>query len=93
MAQGISRRQVLTRLSTIATAAFGWRALAHAQAGAPLIVYKDPNCGCCEAWIAHMKANGFTPAVTNTRDLDVVRRARRVPEAVCRPQPEVPVAA
>jgi hypothetical protein len=26
-----------------------------------------------------MKANGFTPAVTNTRDMDAVRRVRGVP--------------
>jgi hypothetical protein len=24
------------------------------------IVYKDPNCGCCDEWIAHLKKNGFS---------------------------------
>lgn len=27
--------------------------------------YKDPNCGCCEGWIAHMRANGFDVQVTD----------------------------
>ena len=82
MTQALSRRQVLTRLSAAVAAVLAWRTQARAQAAIPLIVYKDPNCGCCEAWIAHMNANGFTPAVTNTRDLDVVRRAHRVPESL-----------
>jgi hypothetical protein len=23
-------------------------------------VYRDPNCGCCTAWIKHLQGNGFT---------------------------------
>lgn len=23
-------------------------------------VHRDPNCGCCTAWIEHLEANGFT---------------------------------
>lgn len=26
-------------------------------------VWKDPNCGCCKDWIAHMQANGFSVRV------------------------------
>lgn len=26
----------------------------------PIDVWKDPNCGCCNDWIAHLKDNGFT---------------------------------
>lgn len=82
MTHEVSRRQVLTRLSAIAAGAVAWRAQTHAQAGIPLVVYKDPSCGCCEAWIAYMKANGFTTAVTSTRDMDSVKRARGVPESL-----------
>jgi len=33
----------------------------------PLIeVWKDPNCGCCQDWIAHMEQNGFAVKVHNT---------------------------
>jgi hypothetical protein len=72
----------MTRLSAIAAGAAAWQARTHAQTRIPLVVYKDPSCGCCEAWIAHMKANGFTPAVTSTRDMDTVKRAHRVPESL-----------
>lgn len=26
-------------------------------------VWKDPNCGCCNAWIEHLEKNGFSPTV------------------------------
>jgi hypothetical protein len=28
-----------------------------------LKVWKDPSCGCCKEWIAHVKTNGFAPTV------------------------------
>lgn len=38
-----------------------------ALATRPLIeVWKDPNCGCCQDWIAHMEQNGFAVKVHNT---------------------------
>jgi hypothetical protein len=30
-----------------------------------LTVYKDPNCGCCQQWIKHMRSNGFSVRVEN----------------------------
>lgn len=32
----------------------------------PFEVWKDPNCGCCGDWIAHMHAHGFQAAVHGT---------------------------
>jgi len=29
-------------------------------------VWKDPNCGCCVDWVAHMEQNGFTVTVHDT---------------------------
>jgi hypothetical protein len=29
-------------------------------------VWKDPNCGCCKDWVAHMQANGFAVTVHDT---------------------------
>lgn len=47
-----------------------------------LTVYKDPGCGCCEAWIDHMKASGFTVTARNTRDLAGVKRELGVPSGL-----------
>ncbi len=34
--------------------------LAVAQTKPLVEVWKDPNCGCCKDWMAHLEANGFT---------------------------------
>ncbi|UVJ42298.1 DUF411 domain-containing protein [Pseudomonas sp. LS1212] len=34
--------------------------LAQAAEALNIDVYRDPNCGCCKAWISHLKENGFT---------------------------------
>lgn len=33
-----------------------------------ITVYKDPNCGCCSGWVAHLAAAGFTTKVVETTD-------------------------
>ena len=33
--------------------------LALAQTKPLVEVWKDPNCGCCKDWMAHLEANGF----------------------------------
>lgn len=37
-------------------------------------VWKDPSCGCCEDWIAHLKAAGFKVQTFDTGNADA--RAR-----------------
>lgn len=32
---------------------------AHAAEPISMDVYRDPNCGCCKAWISHLQANGI----------------------------------
>lgn len=46
------------------TAAFGTLAApALAQQRIPVEVWRDPSCGCCAGWVAHLRAEGF--AVTD----------------------------
>jgi len=48
------------RLKRLASALLVCLPLA-ASAAAPVIdVYKSPTCGCCEEWVKHLRANGFT---------------------------------
>ena len=48
---------------------------------APLvIVYKDPNCGCCAEWVKHLQANGFQTRVHEVRDTMPHKQKLRVPE-------------
>ncbi len=53
--------------------------LAHA-ASIPIHVYKDPGCGCCTAWVDHLKAAGFAVKVTETGDTSSVRKRLGMPD-------------
>ena len=49
-----SRRQLLLALALMPLAG-----LAQGAAPVQVQVWKEPTCGCCGDWIAHMEANGF----------------------------------
>lgn len=48
----------------------------------PMTVYKDPNCGCCTEWIAHVRKAGFTVTVRDTGDMASVKASFGVPAAL-----------
>lgn len=50
------------------------------RAAAPIHVYKNPDCGCCSAWVDHLKAAGFSVQVTETADASNVRKRFGMPE-------------
>ncbi len=55
-----------------------------AVASTPIHVMKDPNCGCCTAWIAILKSEGFevTHQHLDPNALDQYKRAQKVPAAM-----------
>lgn len=72
----MSRRAVASAILLSAGAAMLGRPV-HA---APLMqVAKDPNCGCCGAWINHMKAAGFAVEVNDTRQINALKSKLGVP--------------
>lgn len=42
-------------------------------------VYRDPNCGCCEAWMEHLRSNGFQVSEVQQPDMGVVKQKHSVP--------------
>jgi hypothetical protein len=42
-------------------------------------VYKDPSCGCCKSWIAHLLKNGYTVDAKDTPAMAEVKRTLGVP--------------
>lgn len=48
---------------------------------AEMVVYKGPACGCCEAWIEHVRAAGFTVRAEDRPDLYRVKRELGVPSS------------
>lgn len=41
-------------------------------------VYKSPTCGCCNAWVDHMREAGFTVNAIDTNDVDSIKRQHGV---------------
>ena len=69
----LSRRRVAGLLVAAPAALSLTTHRAFAQ-GAPVVeVYKSPTCGCCNDWIKHLQANGFT----NIKTFDVGNAKKR----------------
>jgi len=47
----------------------------------PLIVtvYKNGNCGCCKAWVAHLRQNGFRVEAHDVDDLSPIKERLGIP--------------
>jgi hypothetical protein len=74
----MKRRTVLTSLAA-AAAALSLHAMAK-QALPQVHVFKNPSCGCCGAWVDHMKAAGFPVKVTEVDDNAVARKRYGLPD-------------
>lgn len=44
------------------------------------IVYKEPNCGCCNGYIEELKKQGFAVEVKPTKDMDSVKKQYGITE-------------
>jgi len=65
------RRWMLSGLAMVAASPLA------AQDGPLLEVWRDPNCGCCGGWVAHMRASGFTVRESVVPALGPVRQMLR----------------
>jgi len=72
-------RRHLISLAVGATAFIAIPALA-ANTLPPVEVFKNPSCGCCGAWVDHLKAAGFDVKVTMVDDTSVARRKYGLPD-------------
>ncbi|MFN7389730.1 DUF411 domain-containing protein [Brevundimonas sp.] len=45
-----------------------------------MTAYKTPWCGCCDGWVAHMRAAGWTVEVVEREDLSPIRARHGVPD-------------
>jgi hypothetical protein len=75
----LDRRRFLTLLG--AAGAMSATQGAVAQVSLPkAVVTKDPNCGCCGAWVDHMRAAGFPVDVVATPQVNRVKAGLGVPD-------------
>jgi len=67
-------------MAAIAAAAIVTRVL-FAQAPPTISVLRDPGCGCCLNWVAHLQKAGFKVLVAESPEMDAVKDRRGVPKA------------
>ena len=71
-------RSAAWRLGSVGIALAGVLLLGALAHGTEVTVYKSPTCGCCNAWIKHLEANGFAVRAHNVNDLDAYKRRHGV---------------
>ena len=70
---------------TFVLASFGMTGMAHADSHPDLAqhgtmhVTKSPTCGCCGAWVALAREEGYAVEVTDTRDVTSIKLDANVP--------------
>lgn len=75
----VTRRTMMT-LATAGVAATLMPAASWTQSGGPQMeVARSATCGCCTAWIEHVRRAGFVVRETVREDLDVVKAQLGVP--------------
>lgn len=74
----MNRRQMLM-LGASAT----WLAMAgtgRSQSVPQVTVTKDPDCGCCNGWVAHLRRSGFAVTTNNSPDVPALKKQLGVPD-------------
>ena len=74
----MSRRSIVAGASGLAL--LGSLRDLPAQSLPKVVVTKDPSCGCCSGWVAHLKASGFAAEVIESSDLNRVKARLGVPQ-------------
>jgi hypothetical protein len=47
-----------------------------------ITVSKDPNCGCCNGWVEHLRHEGFPVTVKDSTDLTAIKQRLGVPDSL-----------
>ncbi|MCT9000276.1 DUF411 domain-containing protein [Chelativorans intermedius] len=71
------------RYLTLLTAVMGLTvSMAHAGMPTEGTLYKNPNCGCCDAYAEYLEENGFKITLQNTNDMAQIKKMADVPDAL-----------
>lgn len=52
------------------------------EAAKQATVYKDPNCGCCQGYVDHLRTNGFQVETVETSNLMSIKRQHGIPDTL-----------
>lgn len=45
-----------------------------------IVVYKNPDCGCCSKWVQYLESHDYNVTIEHTRDVYEVKKRLGVPE-------------
>jgi hypothetical protein len=75
-----SRRSVLQlAVASIGAGSLGVSSVVFAAAET-ITVWKTPTCGCCKAWVAHLRKNGFEVITNDVDDTTAIRKKLGFPD-------------
>ena len=74
-----SRRHLLLTLAATPAALLAANAQANPFKLPTVHVWKSPTCGCCTAWVDHMRTAGFTVNITEVDDTGPTRKRLGMP--------------
>ncbi|WP_332774585.1 DUF411 domain-containing protein [Polaromonas sp.] len=78
----VSRRSALRLpVAIVGVAIFSQplRALARSDPN-QITVWKNPDCGCCREWVAHLRKNGFAVVTHDVKDTAPIRQKLGLPD-------------
>jgi len=76
-------RKVITHRTAGTALLLSLAACTTAAQAAPLVMFRDPGCGCCEKWAEHIETNMKQDVETrNSNDMAAVKDANGVPGAL-----------
>lgn len=78
----LNRRTVLGVGASALLAGIAWPLLVTGTPRPTIAVSKSPSCGCCGAWVDHLRANGFAVTVRDVADVTPEKRRLGVPETL-----------
>lgn len=55
-------------------------AVANGATVKDIVVYKNPECGCCTKWVKYLQDKDYNVTIEHTRDVLAVKKSLGVPE-------------
>jgi len=73
----MNRRRVMIGMSAFVSLA---SVRLSRAAGPTIVVTKDPNCGCCNGWVDHLRESAFAVEVRDVGDVNRIKARLGVPD-------------
>ena len=74
------RKSVIAVSAATVLGVAGYLSLGTAVQAEEVTLYKNPQCGCCEAYADYLRENGFDVTVKPTHELVTMSRAAGIPD-------------